>query len=778
MVRENALPPQEAAQLSILNLSNKVLTPGHLSVLNKGLNFVPTNQSNDFNVKVDCFRFFRSIRLREFFSTCNANASDLTTNFGSAQELGPPKTPFRGKSFFVPPPNRNASIETFCRLVENDIEFAMENKHKCKTPHNLNKAETEALSDLQSDSSVIIRSADKGGALVILNKIDYVSECTRQLQDTNFYCPLPGDPTISFKTTISEILGRFSHSGEITDKEFDFLSVQHPRIPVFYTIPKVHKNPAHPPGRPIVSGIGSLTSNISTFVDFFIRPIAEELPSFVKDTGHLITLLESLAPLPADCILVTFDVEALYTNVPHDGGIQALEHFLQPRSANSIPSNHSIITLAELVLTHNYFMFQNDFYLQKKGVAMGSNMSCNFASLYVGYLEKTKILNSVVNPFFPNLLVYRRYVDDIFCLFKGSADLLHGFCNFLNSASEHLRFTVNFDLHKVSFLDTWIIRKDDMLYTDLYTKPTDRNSLLRADSCHPLPLKNSLPYSQLCRLKRICKDPNSFSEHSGIMIDKFRERGYTEKQLSTAVDRIEQRPRADLLIEAPKNNKKTTPLFITKYSRAAECMKPILNKHWHILKSDPQLHDVFPDPPRVVFSRGRNLRDVLVHSDLPPPVTISQRTLSPIPDGNYKCGACAQCNSTFKTTFFNHPHSGKVIPIKGIISCNTKGVIYVIYCPCGKYYVGKTMRALKTRIAEHRSSIRCKNLLYPVAAHFVEAGHSISSLRYLGVEKLPTPRRGGDFDNSLLKREAWWIHSLNTLAPNGLNIDFDLRPFL
>ena len=36
------------------------------------------------------------------------------------------------------------------------------------------------------------------------------------------------------------------------------------------------------------------------------------------------------------------------------------------------------------------------------------------------------------------------------------------------------------------------------------------------------------------------------------------------------------------------------------------------------------------------------------------------------------------------------------------------------------------------------------------------------------------PRRGGDLDNLLLKREAAWIFNLKTLAPFGLNVDFDL----
>lgn len=42
----------------------------------------------------------------------------------------------------------------------------------------------------------------------------------------------------------------------------------------------------------------------------------------------MISILESLDPLPADRILVTSDVKALYTNAPHERGIQALEYFL------------------------------------------------------------------------------------------------------------------------------------------------------------------------------------------------------------------------------------------------------------------------------------------------------------------------------------------------------------------------------------------------------------------------------------------------------------------
>ena len=122
------------------------------------------------------------------------------------------------------------------------------------------------------------------------------------------------------------------------------------------------------------------------------------------------------------------------------------------------------------------------------------------------------------------------------------------------------------------------------------------------------------------------------------------------------------------------------------------------------------------------------LYDVLESDELPQDIP-EQGLFAPLLDGNYKCNGCAQCNGTYKCRSFKHPQTGKSIPIKGVITCSTKAVIYLITCPCGKNYVGKTKRELKVRISEHLSTIRCKNFTYPVAAHILEAGHSISSLR-------------------------------------------------
>lgn len=65
-----------------------------------------------------------------------------------------------------------------------------------------------------------------------------------------------------------------------------------------------------------------------------------------------------------------------------------------------------------------------------------------------------------------------------------------------------------------------------------------------------------------------------------------------------------------------------------------------------------------------------------------------------------------------------------------------------------------------------------------MAAHFKLAVHNVSSLRYLGIEKVERPPRGGDYERRLLQREMFYIHTFNsTLAPYGLNEEF-VKPFL
>ena len=176
--------------------------------------------------------------------------------------------------------------------------YKMTKKYKF-TP-NLSPEELEALKQLRNDNTIVIKKADKGSTVVIMNRDDYIAEVERQLNDTKFYEKLDENPQEQFRKDIDEVLTNI----EISESTRENISPSGSgRIPIFYVLPKIHKTldsalPLGYPGRPIVSGCGSLTENISSYVDSILKPHMESLPSYVKDTSDFITKIHNLKGIP------------------------------------------------------------------------------------------------------------------------------------------------------------------------------------------------------------------------------------------------------------------------------------------------------------------------------------------------------------------------------------------------------------------------------------------------------------------------------------------------
>ena len=79
------------------------------------------------------------------------------------------------------------------------------------------------------------------------------------------------------------------HIDEMTERWLS-LTPNPPRIPIFYTLTRVHK--PNPVGRPITSGCDSATERISSFVDYLLQPIAKIQKSYFKDTTDLLNFIE------------------------------------------------------------------------------------------------------------------------------------------------------------------------------------------------------------------------------------------------------------------------------------------------------------------------------------------------------------------------------------------------------------------------------------------------------------------------------------------------------
>ena len=156
---------------------------------------------------------------------------------------------------------------------------------------------------------------------------------------------------------------------------FVYLLHKDPKPERFYILPKIHK--VNNPGRPIVSSNNHPTEGISQFVDFHLKPLICTIPSYVKDTTDFLNKLTAIDNLPDNALLVSLDVTSLYTNTPHNEGIDACRFFLQKRTNKHIPTE-TICDLIRIILTMNNFTFNSKHYLQKHGTAMGTGMAPSY----------------------------------------------------------------------------------------------------------------------------------------------------------------------------------------------------------------------------------------------------------------------------------------------------------------------------------------------------------------------------------------------------------------
>ena len=183
--------------------------------------------------------------------------------------------------------------------------------HLLAFKHNISPEERSAIKRLNDNPNLIIKPADKGSGIVLMSSWIPVIMSMRPTNSLIFMknCPVT-------RLEVIQVLFIMKQREEIDQKCFSFLAAGPTKPGRFYLLPKIHKGKLPPPGRPIISAIGSPTKKISQFVDFFLQPHLQRMPSYVKDTGDFLHIISKLDNLPPDTILVTLDVTSLYTNVP------------------------------------------------------------------------------------------------------------------------------------------------------------------------------------------------------------------------------------------------------------------------------------------------------------------------------------------------------------------------------------------------------------------------------------------------------------------------------
>ena len=715
------------------------LTEDERSVLSKGLKFVPLQPTTSkYTTLRDCERFFRKLRWMATLGTV-PRAPPLGDNDDIFRYL------FGTPAYSEPPHGKNKDLEIYITKCHKEIKQL---STKPLTHSNLTQDEQTALKNLSHRQDIVIKPADKGGAVVVWDRNLYIQEAHRQLDDVQSYKALPQSNLKIHTKQIARSVSEEIKQGNLPTTA-TLLKKSTPKQAKFYLLPKIHK-PANP-GRPIVSACSCPTEHLSQYLDFIFQPIVQSLPTYLKDTTDTLQMLEEFNDHPPfqPNLLFTLDVVSLYTSIPHADGLTALKFFLDCRPQNpNQPPTSTLLRLAELVLTLNTFEFDGTIFEQVSGVAMGTKMGPSYACLFMGHLEH-QILTSYSGPT-PEL--YKRYIDDGMGATTMPQATLLEFFDFIQSFHPAIKFTFSISPTSVVFLDISIRLRDGTFSSSVHYKQTDSHSYLQYESSHPLSTKNSIPYSQFLRLRRLCSDQEEFEEKCSEMAEFFTARHYPHDVIDRARKQVESVTRSDALCnQAPQQDQR--PVVSLLYHPHNLPVRRILLSNWHILESSAD--NTFNEKPLVAYRKDQNLKNLLVRSALG---NQQQQPPGTRPCNNAKCTVCPHlCTNTT----IRGPKS--TLSVTRAFSCHSSNIVYAITCTlCKKIYIGETGRTLEIRAKEHLADIK-HNRQKTVAVHFNSTGHSIQHFRIKGLWQI----KGETQDRK--DRESHIIRTLGTLSPAGLN---------
>lgn len=540
--------------------------------------------------------------------------------------------PFRMKSGFEPQIMNN-SVQTYIdktRLVLSSMEIR-------KSSDNLSISERQALKRLKGRKDIIIKKADKNNMCVVLNKTDYIHEGERQL-NSKYYCKITNPNLKHLEDRITQKLLEMNAKGVIDNITYDFLrKAKNTRVGRLYLLPKIHKlkietfeeiknngscnSPIIPPGRPIISQIGSPTEHISQYLDYFLTPIVQTLSTYIRDSSDFILKIEQLRP-HTESLLVSYDVTSLYTNMHFEELITAVQmayyKFNKAEYSITAPPTTDLCFLLRLVLENNIFEFNSALYKQTIGCAMGSRCSPSVCDIRLH-----QITDEIIDKFAgkDKIIYHGRYRDDGFIIFHGLENDIHELFEIANSHHPLLKFTYEISKQEINFLDTTVF-KGNRFKTSLildfktYIKPTNTFQYLERSSAHNSSVFKGFIKGETIRHMRNTSNENTLLKFLREFEINLLKRGYNENEIKSSMQNVLANNNRKNTLQNKKGIKKQgIPLvFVTKYNPCIRRLKRKLTKYWHILTKDEECNKIFPDLPIVSYKRNKNLGDMLTSS--------------------------------------------------------------------------------------------------------------------------------------------------------------------
>ncbi len=267
----------------------------------------------------------------------------------------------------------------------------------------------------------------------------------------------------------------------------------------------------------------------------------------------------------------------------------SVDSTLEDRTALSVSE---VTQLLKFCLNATYLSYNNEFFRQTFGTAMGSPVSVTVANLVMEDIEDKGISTYPTPPPF-----WKRFVDDIITALPKVS--VQPFLNHLNSIEDTINFTVELESNgELSFLDTTVKHNSNgTLSTTIFRKKTHTDKYLSFASHHPIAHKIAVIKTLFCRANSICGSDQDRNVERAHIRSALKMNGYPSRVISNAMrarpassSKVMMKPKATVVLPYMKN--------------VSECIKRIL----------------LPLDIRTCFKPRTTLRQLLVHPKDPIPV--------------------------------------------------------------------------------------------------------------------------------------------------------------
>uniref|UniRef100_A0A7I4Z2R7 Reverse transcriptase domain-containing protein n=1 Tax=Haemonchus contortus TaxID=6289 RepID=A0A7I4Z2R7_HAECO len=725
----NRSEPQSSQQPNIIPETARVTIVGDAQISSKAMDFLSLGPSFSLTQTINPLTIRKIVcglqKFRDQLRTKTRRDSQGQV-VERLERTTPTPIPFPRSFYKESDPFPEADIKF--RILSTGVLNAL-NRFKCERRSNLTREQWEGFKEIRERikrNEVRLSVSDKGGEFVVLPQSLDREITELHLTDTTVYRNTTEKAFHTQTHKLNTLWVNVGKMAKLDERLIRRLKLENPTCPVFYSLIKTHKLSAEnmqsplPQAykiRPIISCVNGPTDRISWFLNKIIGQLLVHIPSHLSNTGQFLDRLRACR-FQRDCVVESFDVSALYTNVSNNDALQAVSEMLDQHERNVVTfglGKAQIMALIKECLNCNIFKWSGRYFSQIRGLAMGQRLAPVLAVCFMSRIEQPVLARLPI--------MYCRYIDDCFVITSTQSEMDELF-NILNSQSQYIKLTREVP-HEgwLPFLNTQVRVASGTYSVKWYRKGSSKNIIIHAMSAHPRAVKRAVLRNMYRTAVEVCTGNEEREESRRLAHQIANLNGYTTRQHGS---QGRSRPfpygiEDKIYLQLP---------FISdRFSAVIQ----------QCLERADLANDVF-----LVNMPRENIKHQLVRNRLYDRICIMDN--------------CVIC------------------PYGKVGDCAQRAVVYQLQClTCDACYIGETGRQLCVRVKEHLASKRRNCSIAPLGKHRRE-GHAGCDF-----DVKCTILAYEDSIGARKTLEAFWIRHRNPSMNNKnecINITGDLLPFI